>query len=201
MGVSFRIFAAAALAVVTIASAAQPVFAQGTKIIVVDNARVVRESVAGQDMANKIQAIGQAMQTELSGEATALETERSALESRTQNMTREAIAADTQLTGQAENFARKAQTFQAKRQVNARQLALTEQNALNSFGQALDPILQQIVQEQGADILLDRSVVAFAGPTVDVTDTVIARLNAAVPSIAVTRAQLPQQQAAPQTLQ
>jgi len=116
-------------------------------------------------------------------------------------MTREAIAADTQLTGQAENFARKAQTFQAKRQVNARQLALTEQNALNSFGQALDPILQQIVQEQGADILLDRSVVAFAGPTVDVTDTVIARLNAAVPSIAVTRAQLPQQQAAPQTLQ
>ncbi len=195
------LFIAASIAAATLAPFSGAAQAQGATILVVDNARIIRDSVGGKDMSAKINAIGQAMQNELAGEATALDAERQSLETRTQNMTREAVAADPQLRAQAEAFARKAQAFQVKRQRASQELSQTEQAALNNFGVALDPVLQQIVDERGADLLLERSVVAFASPEVDVTDLVIQRLDATVPAINVTRVRLPDQQEAPATIQ
>ncbi|MEM9668613.1 MAG: OmpH family outer membrane protein [Pseudomonadota bacterium] len=174
--------------------------AQGTKIIVVNQARIAQESAAGQDMQRKLQAIGQTMQSELTPEASALETEGRALQSRTANMTQEAIATDPELVSLVQAFAQKQQGLAVKQQRARQELALTEQNAITSLGQALQPVLQQVYQEQGADIMLDRAMVAFASPAVDVTDQVITKLNAATTTIAVTRARLPEQQEAPATL-
>lgn len=195
------LFIAATLAFASLASFAPAASAQGATILVVDNARVIRDSAGGKDMSAKINAIGQTMQNELAGEASALDAERQSLETRTQNMTREAVAADPQLRTQAEAFAGKAQAFQVKRQRASQELSQTEQAALNNFGVALDPILQQIVDERGADLLLERSVVAYASSSVDVTDLVIQRLDASVPTINVTRVRLPDQQEAPATIQ
>ena len=55
------------VAVLAVASFAisVPAFAQGTKLVVVDQHRVLTESAAGQDIATKIQTIQDQMQREL----------------------------------------------------------------------------------------------------------------------------------------
>ncbi|MEO0881758.1 MAG: OmpH family outer membrane protein [Pseudomonadota bacterium] len=174
--------------------------AQGSKIIVVNQARIAAESAAGQDLQRKLQAIGQTMQSELTPEASALETEGRALQSRTANMSQEAIAADPELVSLVQAFAQKQQALAVRQQVARQELALTEQNAVGELSRVLQPVLQQVFTERGADIMLDRAVVAFAGPSVDVTDDVIAKLNAATTTINVTRARLPEQQAPPATI-
>jgi len=194
------LIAALTLIGVTIGLAPLDAAAQGSKIIVVNQARVASESAAGQDIQRKLQAIGQTMQSELSPEASALETEGRALQARTANMTPEAIQANAELMGMAQSYAQKQQALAIKQQRARQELALTEQNAINELGQALQPVLQQVFDERGADIMMDRAVVAFAGPSVDVTDDVIAKLNAATSTINVTRARIPDQQAAPATI-
>ncbi|MEO1406905.1 MAG: OmpH family outer membrane protein [Pseudomonadota bacterium] len=192
----------AALSLTFIALSALPfeASAQGTKIIVVNQSRIVGESAAGQDIQRKLQAIGQTMQSELTPEASALETEGKALQSRTANMTQDAIAANPELMGMVQSFAQKQQALAIKQQRIRQELALTEQNAINELNTVLQPVLEQVFDEQGADIMMNRATVVAAGPNVDVTNDVIAKLNAAATTINVTRARLPEQQAAPATI-
>ncbi|MEM7662982.1 MAG: OmpH family outer membrane protein [Pseudomonadota bacterium] len=192
----------AALSLTFIALSALPfeASAQGTKIIVVNQSRIVGESAAGQDIQRKLQAIGQTMQSELSSEGSALETEGNALQSRTANMTQEAIAANPELMSLVQSFAQKQQALIVKEQRIRQELALTEQNAISQLNTFLQPVLEQVFDEQGADIMMNRATVVAAGPNVDVTDDVIAKLNAAATTINVTRARLPEQQAAPATI-
>ena len=200
MALYIRLLAGVMLAYLTIALSPLQADAQGTKVVVVNQARVVAESTAGQDMQRKVQAIGQSMASELESEANALETEGRALQSRTANLSQEAIAADTELRGLIESYARKQQALAVKQQKSRQELAMTEQNALNAFGQALQPVLDEVVRERSADIMVDRAVVAFAAPTVDVTDLVLSKINARTQTITVTRARIPDQQAAPATI-
>ncbi len=184
----------AALAWAAAGFAAQPAaFAQGTSVIVIDQARIMRDSAGGQDIQTKLQAIGAQMQTELQPEAQALETEGQSIEARTANMTREAVAQDATLRGQIEAYARKVQAFQQKRQVRAQELQLTERAAWAQFFQELEPVLQEVVDESGAQLLVDRSNTIFATPAIDKSEAVIEKMNARLPTINVTRQRLPEQ--------
>ena len=60
---------------------------------------------------------------------------------------------------------------------------------------ALQNILQEIVDERGAALLIDRSTVVFAADSIDISDQAIARLNEVMPTTPVNRVRLPQQQA------
>lgn len=172
--------------------------AQGTTTIVIDRNRIMRDSTGGQDIANKLNAIGTTIQTELETEAAALDTEGKALETRTANMTNEAIQADTALLAQAQSFARKRQVFQAKQQVRARELQQTEQNAWAEFFSKLGPVVEEVANERGAQLVLERGSIYFRAEALDATDTVISKMNVVAPSVTVTRARL---QAPAQTIE
>ncbi len=176
----------------TLASAA---YAQGTNVIVIDRTQILTQSKAGLDVATKIQGIEASMQAELQPTATQLQTEGAAIEAKTANMTPEAMRADAALKTEVENYARKANDFNRNRQIAAQELALTERKALIDLNNALIPILRDVVAETGANVILDRSTVIFTDETTDKTASVIAKLDAATPTIAVTRQKMPTQPA------
>jgi len=192
------ILAALTLAVATPLTLASTAMAQGSTVIVIDRTQVLAQSKAGQDARTKIQAIETAMQTELQPAALQLQTEGDAIEAKTANMTPEAMRADAALKTEVETYARKAAEFNRDRQIAAQELALTERKALIDLNNALVPVLREVVDERGANVILDRSNIIFADEATDVTASVIAKLDAATPSITVTRQKLPPPQQAPQ---
>ncbi|MEL7453384.1 MAG: OmpH family outer membrane protein [Pseudomonadota bacterium] len=193
-----KIIAAATFVALSITAIVPTALAQGTMIIVIDQARIMRDSAGGQDIARKLAAIGQTMQSELEGEAGALQTEGQALETRRANLTPEALQADTELQSQFQSFLAKRQAFQRKQQVRAQELQQTEQTAWAEFFQALEPVLEQVVTERGAQLMIDRSSITFAAPELDATDLAITKIDALKPTVNVTRARLPAQPAAAQ---
>lgn len=177
---------------------AQDATAQGTKIVTFDQARVMRDSTGGKDIAQKVLAIGNSMKTELESEGRALDTEGKSLEARTANLTREAIANDAGLRTQVESFARKRAAYQQKGQIRQAELQQTEQTAWGEFFKKLQPIVQEVANERSAQVVLERSAITYAAPTLDTTDLIISKMNARAPSFTVTRARI---QTPPQTIQ
>lgn len=189
------IFAALALSFSAAALSAPIVSAQGTNVIVIDQARIMRDSSAGKDIQTKLQAIGTSMEQELNPTATALSTEGQALEGKTANMTQQQILANEALKVEVTNYARKAQEFNVRRQIAGQELSLTERKAWADFFEQLRPVLQEVVTERGAQIIMERSELTYADPAIDASDLVISKMNSRVPTISVVRQKLPPQPA------
>lgn len=188
-----KLVAVATLAIASFVLAA-PALAQGTKIVIVDQQRVIIESAAGQDIATKINNIQDQMQRELEPSATSLEQLGQSIQARTANMTPEALQADTELQEQARDYQVRLRSLSQESDRRATELAITERKAQIAFAEALKPVLEEVMAEQGAEVMLAASDVMIALPAVNVTDRVIEKLNASTPTIAVTRERLPAQQ-------
>ena len=182
---AFAVLVAAPLAVAPIAAA------QGTNVVVIDRAQILGQSKAGVDMQTKLSNLGTTMNNELVPTANELQAERTAIDTKAEGKTRDDILADAALTEEIRQLAAKAQKFQYDTQVANQELALTERAALISFNRALVPILEAVITETGANVILDQSQVIFVDDATDVTASVIAKLDAATPTIEVVRQKLP----------
>ena len=180
-------FLAFALIFSSIAIVTPVATAQGTTVVVIDQRKIMRDSAAGKDIQNKMKSIEDQIKRELETTSRSLQSEGESIESRTKGMTPQAVAADPTLKGQVESFYRKAGEFNRTRQIRAQELAITERKAWNEFFKALQPVLQEVVNEKGAQIMLDRSSTVFANPSLDASATVISKLNASKPTINVVR--------------
>ena len=65
------------------------------------------------------------------------------------------------------------------------------QNRLQEFNKILEPVLNDVIKEKNAQIVLSRSAVVFSGPSVDATQAVISKLDQRSPSVNVSRQRLP----------
>lgn len=189
--------AAIAFSFGTVAIAAPIATAQGTNVVVIDQNKIMRDSAAGQDIRTKLQGIGQSIERELQPTATSLQNEGQALDTKAQGKTQQAILADQALTAEITAYARKAQQFEQRGQIAAQELALTERKAWNDFFVALRPVLKEVVDERGAQLMIDRANSVYTDPAIDVSDLVISKLNARTPTIAVVRQKMPTQPAQP----
>ena len=167
--------------------------AQGVSVVVFDQERVMRESRAGQDIVTKLKAMGQTTESQLKPENDSLEGRRSSLETRTQGMTEQAIVADPALRGEVEAYARDAGNYAQKVRKIGQELSLTERAAWSEFFKALEPVLQEVANERGAQLMLERSSAVIVSPNLDVTALVIQKLDARTPSINVVRQTIPAQ--------
>jgi len=165
--------------------------AQGTTVIVIDQNTILRDSKGGKDIQAKLTGIAQRMEAELKPTSDALNTEGKQIEARAKAMTPQQRQADAALKSQLDNYARKVREFERKRQITAQELVLTERKAYADLYEKLRPVLQEVVTERGAQIMLDRSQVTYRDPATDVTALVIQKLDARAPTIAVTRQRVP----------
>jgi outer membrane protein len=179
-----------------VASVAAPIAAaQGTTVLVIDQRKIMATSRAGKDIQQKITNIENAMKNELRPLATQIENDGKALEAKTAGKTQEALRADASLRTEAQNYTNKIQNYERRRAIAAQELTLTERKAWGDFYNALRPVLQEVVAERGAQIIVDRSNAVYASPSSDATDLAIQKLDAKTPTISVVRQKMPTQQA------
>lgn len=150
------------------------------KIVVLDRAAIMQFSKAGQDIAKQMQVYSAQAKADLQGQGRALESEERTLQQQVA-----ILAPDLK--------EKKIAAFQAKQQALQGLVARKDAQMRYAFAQAraqmeskLGPILQQLVKEHGANMVLDKQAVVFA--TVggfDITGEAINRLNQQMPSLKV----------------
>ena len=185
---SAAIIAAASLAM------AGTALAQST-ILIVDQQRVLHDSAAGKHVKRQIESIGKQMETEIKSQVTPLTSERDRLMNELKTMSVDALKTRPDLQQRAKSLQEKGQKSQVEAAYKQRELQITEQKAIGKINKELQTILEALVKERNADIILDRSLVIYGGKTSDVTDTVISRLNRKIQSVSVVRERLPRKAA------
>ena len=170
------------------ASGAAPI----ARVLMVDLRRVMALSKVGQDIQKQVADLKKKAQTDLSNEGDALQRERANLEQQS------AILAPEVKARKARNFDAKVNSFQKKLQQRSNLIQGGVLKAQQQVEQSLGPILQGVMQERHATVLLDRTSVLLAPNNIDVTSDVIRRLDMKMPSVKVVPSPLPEgaQQAA-----
>ena len=161
---------------------------QGTpapKILVIDRAAILRGSAVGQSIMKQVQQLTIAAENGLKARDQALRAEGAQLQQQL------AILAPAVKAAKIRAFEAKQAALQGEVQ---KQQGLIQGGVLKARQQvevALGPILQKIMQERGANLLLDRNAVVLGTVDVDVTGLAIARLNQTLPTVKVTLQPLP----------
>jgi len=74
----------------------------------------------------------------------------------------------------------RASAFQQKADLRQRELKATQDKAFNRVAQELEPIAQQLYQSHRCSVMVDKSVVLFPNPDMDLTPAAITALNAKI---------------------
>src|SRR5687768_4450447 len=158
---------------------------QTPRIIVIDRQQLLQRSAAGKDIFTQTQTLSKQLETQLRTEETALQSEAVQLQQQL------AILAADVRAQREKDFSAKQQAFQARVQQRQAQIQASFNQAARQVEVALDPILQSIMKERGANMVLDRSAVIVATSDVDVTPLALQRLDRALPRVTVDLAPLP----------
>lgn len=162
------------------ATAGQPTAAARAVILFLDRGAVFRQSAVGADMYKQVEALAKKMETDLAPENKKLQTDVQQLQSQAALLSAEVRQQKVkELEGRRQAFQKKVQDRQA-----AIQTGLA--NARTQVEKALGTILEKLMTERGANVLLDRGLVVLGATSLDVTGTVIQRLNTALPKVTVT---------------
>ena len=164
-------------------------FAQST-ILVVDTGRVLRDSEVGKHIKRQLETIGKSMESEAKAKASPLESKGKSLEAQLKGKSIDSLKGDTALQAQLQSFRKDQQAVKVDLAYKQKEMQITEQKAVQKVQDRLRVILKSIVAERNADVVLERSLVIYGDP-VDVTDTVISRLNSQMKTVPVTRERLP----------
>ena len=153
------------------------------KILLIDRQAIIRFSKVGQDVARQIEAYGNQAKAEIAGQQKSLQAEAQKLQQ------------DVAILG-ADAKAKKIADFDAKQ--NAMQAAAQKKEqmiqggfmkAQQTIAQALEPILQTIMQQRGANLIMDKNAVVYASPQAvaafDITVPAIDQLNQKLPALRV----------------
>jgi Skp family chaperone for outer membrane proteins len=174
--------AIAAAAIMPSAATAQALPA--AVVAVVDLDRVTAECNACKTAQAALKNQVQAYQTREQSLATPLETEQKSIQ-----------AAIDALKGKEPDAALKArvESFQNKQQQAARELSTQQQQIQRNqqyiqkqIQDKLNPIYQQVMQRRGANLLVEVGTTLATAQNVDVTNDVLAALNAALPTLVTT---------------
>jgi outer membrane protein len=149
-------------------------------ILFLDRGTVLRQSAVGKDMYKQVEALAKKMETDFAPENKKLQADVQALQSQA------AVLAPAVRQQKVTEIETRRAAFQKK--VQDRQAAIQTGlgNSRTQVEKALAPILEKIMVERGANLLLDRGLVVLGATDLDVTATVIQRLNTALPKVTVT---------------
>jgi len=168
-------------AVLDAASAAPPPpgGAPAARILMLDMRRIMGLSKVGLDIQRQVEVLKQQASRDLNGEGAALKSEETQLQQQA------AILAPDVKARRIRDFQARATAFQRKIQQRGGLIQGGVIQAQRQIEQALGPILQGIMKERGATILLDRSSILLAPNSIDVTQLVIQRLDMKMPAVKV----------------
>ena len=183
----------AALAATALApTAAQAQAIPAAVIAVVDLEKVTSDCNACKTASATLRSQVTTLQSREKALAAPLETEQKAIQAQI-----DALAGkqpDAALQNRVKAFQTKQQQGSQELQRQQQQIARNQSYIQQQIAQKLGPIYQQVMQRRGATVLMEQGSTLAASASVDVTNDVVAALNAALPSIATTAPAQQQQQ-------
>jgi Skp family chaperone for outer membrane proteins len=147
-------------------------------------------STVGRYVDTRMQQIVAQTNAELTGEKNAIDADAKTLEAR------RATLDQTSLDQQVSALQVRANALQRKAQLRDREISATEQKAVARIGQEMQPLIYQVYQQKACSVLLQRTAVVIANPTMDVTPQVVTALNGKITQFAFDRERLDGPQAA-----
>ncbi len=163
------------------ALAANPPPPPPQKILLIDRQAILRFSKVGQDVARQIETMGNQAKGEIAGQQKALQAEAQQIQ---------------------QQIAKKVQAFEAK-QAGMQAAAQRKEQAIQggfmtaqqTIAKTLEPILQNLMQQRGANMILDKNALVYASPQAvqafDITQPAIEQLNQKLPNLKVSLATPP----------
>lgn len=151
----------------------------GARVIIVARQRVLRETRAGRALREAETRLTAEFQSRVDEVKRQLEAEEAELARLRGSLARPEFDART------EAFDRKVRDARRESQREAAALQKAIREARDTLVRNLAPILIEVLQAEGADIILDADDVLVAAPSVDMTDEVIALFDARVEAPAI----------------
>ena len=180
--IKITVIAAIASAVSTFSNIAAVMAAEALPpaVIAVIDSRMVRfNSAAGKDIQNQLDTIRKKFQAEIAEQEKTLKDEEATLKSQRSILPKESYDA------KVKDFQNKVLTVQREVQIKNKQLEIALGNAQNELQRALKPILQKILKDHKATMIMDVSLVIEKTSGLDVTTKVIEALDGILPTIKV----------------
>ena len=156
------------------------------KIIVIDNRVISTNAAVAKDINRQTAQIKATMEAELQTKENALRAEQEDLKTKINIIPQESY---NQLQ---QAFQVKVNQYQQEVQIKSRQLETAIVNANNAIERELKPILQKILKDTGATMMLDKNLIREQIPGLDVTTRVIEQLDLVMPSTTVSLPPLPE---------
>jgi Skp family chaperone for outer membrane proteins len=166
-------------------SAALAQSAPSSPVVVINLAKVRADAPAWTDMNTKLKTLvdqkSNEFRTQNQSAAQLVENEGRALQPLLQGKTQAQIMADAALKTRLENQVRRERELQQKQQLFQYSVQATSERADAQLLELLDPIIGQIMTQRGAVVVLDRSQIAKANASVEITQEATTRFSAANP--------------------
>jgi len=156
------------------------------KVLVINRQAILQSSKVGQDISRQVQAYAAQAKADMDAQGKALQTEGQTLQQQI------AILAPDVKQKKIDAFQAKEQGLQATAQRKEASIQYTAVKAQQTVFQALGPIVQGLIQQRGANMILDKNAVVFANSSAfDITQQAIDQLNQKMPSLKVALEQAP----------
>lgn len=175
--------ASAALALAIPASAQAQALAPAV-VAVVDTQRILTQCTACAAANQQLQAQQQQLQQRAQQLGQPLQTEGQALQTAV-NALPQGQQPDAALAQRIQTFQTSQQNAQTELRTREEQLRRNGQYVLQQLEGPLNTAITQVMQQRGATIAVDRQATLAINPSVDITDAVLAAVNAAVTSVNV----------------
>lgn len=143
-------------------------------VLTIDSERMFVTSDFGQRVAQDFEAQGKILEAENSRMEAELMAEEKELTTK-----RASLPAD-QFRGLADAFDTKVERIRAQQNAKSRALTQTTDTARRQFLIAARPVLEQLMQEANAAIIVERRSIFLSARAIDITDLAIERLNAQI---------------------
>ncbi len=154
--------------------AAQQLGLPQSAILTIETDRLFAESAFGQRVANEIEAESAVLAAENRRIEAELTAEEKDLTERRPQMEPEAFRA------LADAFDEKVQSIRRAQDAKARTLNQKADKARVEFLRAARPMLEALMRESGASVILERNSVFLSANATDITDLAITRIDAAI---------------------
>ncbi|WP_188945621.1 OmpH family outer membrane protein [Polymorphobacter multimanifer] len=173
------------LSAAAITLAASPAVAQrlpATSMLIADVDGVVAQSVAGRGAATALEARVATLRTRADALTTQLQAEANAIRAGQQGGTlKDKPLEDRIVAFEARQKAATEEIQRAEADIQRAQSYVSQQ-----LGAAMRPLIAQLMQEKGASMIVPASAVLQHSAGLDVTPDLLAKLNAALPSVSTT---------------
>ncbi len=189
--IAASVYSAPAMAQQKPATASAPV----PKILVINREAILRFSKVGQDIAKQVNGYTQGAEKEFKSQGEQLRKDGQALQQQL------AILAPDVKAKKIADFQKRERGLQTKVETRQQQIQGGVLKAREQIETALGPIVQGIMAERGANLLLDRSAIVWGTGDLDITQTAIQRLDQKMSTVKVALVSPPAQGQQPQQAQ